>query len=371
MQQMVASKFTPLSKQRLDMHKAFWVLLAAAIFYAMPELAHAHVKWFVQFDILCPPRSPFRVLSSNEFIMMAALVVPLMYGVSWVDQRLSNAAVWRGIGWGPLVDGLADFSTKVACVAPTLLRVAVGVFFFVLFCYGEFLITPELKHQEQWVPWFQLGMAVLLIASPRTAWLGALGVPVLYGLAVSKYGLFHMLDYPIFLGVATYIFLWSVYGERTKVLADAILRSLTAVTLLWAGIEKWAYPEWSFGLLESKPELTFGFSPEFYMISAGFVEFCAAYLLITGRFASRAAAMLLLVFFIAAIFPFGVIDLVGHSGIIVVLIVLALGNDNVAANIVDLNKPRTTALMHTAIFVSVLILLGAAYYGLHRVSFGY
>ena len=107
------------------------------------------------------------------------------------------------------------------------------------------------------------------------------------------------------------------------------------------------------------------------MISAGFVEFCAAYLLITGRFASRAAAVVLLVFFISAIIPFGLIDAVGHSGIIVVLIVLALGNDNVSVHVVDLQKPRSTALMHTAIFVSVLALLGAAYYGLHRVSFGY
>lgn len=371
MPQIVRSRFTSLSERRLDTYKPFWFLLAAAVAYAMPEMAHAHVKWFVQFDLLCPPRAPLRVLSSTEFIMMTALVVPLMYGVSWTDQRLSNTAVWRAIGWGTTVDRLAEFSAKVARVAPTIIRVAVGVFFFVLFCYGEFLITPELKTDLPWVRWLQLAMAVLLVASRRTAWLGALGVPVLYGAAVAKYGLFHMLDYPIFLGIATYIFLWSVFGARKAVLADAILRSFTAVTLLWAGIEKWAYPEWSFGLLEKQPELTFGFSPEFYMIAAGFVEFCAAYLLITGRFASRAAAVVLLAFFFAAIIPFGLIDAVGHSGIIVVLVVLALGNDNVAAHIVDLNKPRATALMHTAMFASVLVLLGAAYYGLHRVSFGY
>jgi len=337
----------------------------------LPEMAHAHVKWFVQFDLLCPPRSPWRVLSSNPFITMAGLVVPLMYGVSWTDQRLSNTAVWQSIGWGPLVARLEWLSAQIARMAPSFVRVAVGIFFFVLFCYGEFLITPELKTNAPWVRWLQLTMALLLIASPRTAWLGALGVPVLYGAGVAKYGLFHMLDYPIFLGVAVYIVLWSVYGTRKAQLADAILRSFTAVTLLWAGIEKWAYPEWSFALLQQRPELTFGFSPEFYMIAAGFVEFCAAYLLIAGRFASRAAAVLLLAFFISAIIPFGMIDAVGHSGIIAVLLVLALGQDNIAAHIVDLNKPRTTALMHTAIFVSVLALLGAAYYGLHRVSFGY
>jgi uncharacterized membrane protein YphA (DoxX/SURF4 family) len=188
---------------------------------------------------------------------------------------------------------------------------------------------------------------------------------------VAKYGLFHMLDYPIFLGIATYIFLWSVYGERKAVLADAILRSFTAVTLLWGGIEKWAYPEWSFGLLERRPELTFGFSPEFYMISPGFVEFCAAYLLITGRFASRASAVVLLVFFLSAIVPFGMIDAVGHSGIIVVLVVLAFGNENVAAHITARQKPQSTALMHTGIFISVLLLLMVAYYGIHRMTFGY
>jgi hypothetical protein len=349
----------------------FWMTAFAAVLYALPEVAHAHVKWFAQFDLLCPPRSPWRVLSSSQFIMMSAFVVPLMYGVSWTDQRLSNASVWRAMGWGPLVERLAGFSARIGERAPAIIRIAVGIFFFALFCYGEFLITPELKTDAPWVRWTQLAMAVLLIASPRTAWLGALGIPVLFAAAVAKYGLFHMLDYPIFLGIATYIFLWSVFGKTKAVLADAILRSFTAVTLLWASIEKWAYPEWSFALLERHPELTFGFSPEFYMISAGFVEFCAAYLLITGRFASRAAAVVLLVFFFSAIIPFGLIDAVGHSGIMVVLIVLALGNDNVSAHVIDLQKPRATALMHTAIFVSVLVLLGAAYYGLHRVSFGY
>lgn len=155
-------------------------------------------------------------------------------------------------------------------------------------------------------------MAIAVLApSPRTAWIGALGVGVLYGEAVASYGLFHILDYPIFLGVAAYIFMCSHYGDRTAVLADAVLRSFTAITLLWAGIEKFACPEWSFTLLKERCELTFGLNPEFYMVAAGFMEFCAAYLLISGRLASRLASLVLLVFFIAAIVPFGALEAVG------------------------------------------------------------
>jgi uncharacterized membrane protein YphA (DoxX/SURF4 family) len=238
----------------------------------------------------------------------------------------------------------------------------------VLFIYGEFILTPELKTKAEWVRWVQLGIAVLLL-SPRAAWLGSIGVFVLYGKAIQEFGLFHMLDYPIFLGVATYIFMWSCFGKRTARLADAVLRSLTAITLLWGGIEKFAYPEWSFTLLNARPELTFGLNPELYMVCAGFVEFCAAYLLISGRLASRAAAVVLLFFFVSAILPFGQIDAIGHSVIIVVLVVLAFGRDNVVSPHLDLRSPRATAIAHASMFFSILVLLMAAYYGGHYASY--
>jgi hypothetical protein len=55
--------------------------------------------------------------------------------------------------------------------------------------------------------------------------------------------------------------------------------------------------------------------------------------------------------------------------IIVVLIVLALGRSNVVSPHLDLRSPRATALAHASMFVSILILLIAAYYGGHYASY--
>ena len=72
------------------------------------------------------------------------------------------------------------------------------------------------------------------------------------------------------------------------------------------------------------PGMALGFNPEFYMVAAGYVEFCAAYLLITGLLSARASALLLLVLFLVAIMPFGRVDAVGHLVIIVVLRLLGI-----------------------------------------------
>jgi hypothetical protein len=60
---------------------------------------------------------------------------------------------------------------------------------------------------------------------------------------VFRYGLFHVLDYPIFLGVATYLIIDSHYrGTRTEQ-AHTVMRLATGITLLWASIEKFAFPD--------------------------------------------------------------------------------------------------------------------------------
>ena len=73
------------------------------------------------------------------------------------------------------------------------------------------------------------------------------------------------------------------------------------------------------------------------------------------------------------LFNFKVVAAEVFAGLIVglVLVVLAFGNENVAAHITARQKPQSTALMHTGIFISVLLLLMVAYYGIHRMTFGY
>jgi hypothetical protein len=101
-----------------------------------------------------------------------------------------------------------------------------------------------------------------------------------------------------------------------------VVRWAAAITLMWASIEKWAYPEWSFPLLADNPSMTFGYNPEFFMQAAGVIEFTLAFTLIWTPLVRRTGALLLSAMFIAAIPQFGKIDAIGHALIIVALLAI-------------------------------------------------
>ena len=69
-----------------------------------------------------------------------------------------------------------------------------------------------------------------------------------------------------------------------------VVRASTAVTLMWASVEKWAYPQWADPLLAAKPAITMGASPELFMQAAGVIEFTLAFALISTPLVRRSAA---------------------------------------------------------------------------------
>src|SRR5262249_6544683 len=146
--------------------------------------------------------------------------------------------------------------------------------------------------------------------------LSALGIAVVFATAVWNYGLFHLADYPIFLGVAGYLALTGLRKNLFGVAPLDVVRYATGATLMWASIEQWAYPEWTFPLCIEHPNLAMGFGTEFYMRAAGMVEFALAFALVWTPLIRRCAAAALLGFFISACFEFGKVDTIGHSAII-------------------------------------------------------
>src|SRR5262245_3310710 len=300
-------------------------VLAVALMLA-PAPAFSHVKWFVTYDLLSPPRPAAAVLFNRYFLLFSLFIAPLIFVVAFVDDYLARRPA-------QLTPAARTIESRIAAHFPLLLRLGVSAFFLAVFWYGcihEWMIlTPELRTHSGWICIVQLAVAVCAL-NRRTAVVSGVGIVFLYIFGVSEYGLFHMLDYPIFLGVAVFLIAHSILGPKGEEWALGAVRVATAVTLLWASVEKWAFPEWSFMLMAQRPGLSLGFDPEFYMIAAGFVEFCAAFLLLTGSLASRVAALVLLFMFLSAIVPFGVIDAIGHSVIIVVLMLLIFSNNNAA-----------------------------------------
>ena len=74
------------------------------------------------------------------------------------------------------------------------------------------------------------------------------------------------------------------------------------------------------------------------------------------------AALALMILFVMAILPFGRIDAVGHSVIIIVLLLLTLNHNQMGARLDVRHGLAATATMHASAFFITLLLFMSLYY---------
>lgn len=326
--------------------------LAFVINAALAVPATAHVKWFCTYNVAGQPDGLENVLCADFEVLVGLSLLALMAG-SVLEGTPAGFAMLRA------------FDRAMRVVRENfemILRAACAFFFVAIWGAGGILLTPELKTDSMVVGIIQLGIAAGML-SRRTMPLSALGICALYATAVWKYGIFHLADYPVFLGVAAFLAMTgaqiTLFGARPI----DLLRYAAGITLMWASIEKWAYPEWSYPLFIEHPTMGMGFSPEFYMRAAGAVEFALAFALIWTPLVRRIGAVILAAMFISAVFEFGKIDLIGHTLIVVALFGIIADDGGKAARL------RDSWLLPVGYAVSLVLFL-ATYYAAHAALFG-
>ncbi|MCJ2057567.1 hypothetical protein MKL09_13480 [Methylobacterium sp. J-048] len=326
--------------------------IAGAASLAATGEAQAHVKWFCAYDVAGQPQGLEQVLCTNFEGLTVLALVCLMFGCLAEGTPLGGA----------LLNALDRVTTRIRTDTELLVRATLGFFFVSLWELGGIILTPELKTDVAWIPWFQLALAACLIWR-RTMPLTGLGIVFLFSFATAQYGVFHLADYPIFLGVAVYLICrgldLSPFGLRPL----DIVRWTAAITLMWASIEKWAYPDWTAPLIAAKPEMTLGATPELFMQAAGVIEFTLAFALLWTPLVRRCAAIILAAVFVSAVFEFGKVDAIGHSGIIVVLLAIAADDVRMAV------RARHVVLA-PAWYGGALALFLFLYYAGHAALFG-
>jgi len=336
-----------------------WLPAATAAAGLFPTPAHAHVKWFEPYDVTASPVPVSGVLTRH--FMLALVGFTLLLAGSFLFDRF--AATKGRMLAAP--SGREDLEER-------LVRAGTGAFFMALFATGGVILTPELHTSADWPAWLQLGIAVSMLSS-RTCVLGALGILVLYSLGVAQYGVFHLSDYPMFIGLALYLGLTSFSSERLRSRRMLILHASICISLMWGAVEKWAYPQWTFPLLAERPYLTFGMAPADFMVVAGFVEFAFAFYILTGFGLLRLAILGLGTIFAAAILDFGKVDAIGHMPILVAFAAmfmhgptqLNLWLHDYSASVFDKARTAGTA------FATTVFLFFATYYGLQYAEYGH
>ncbi|CAN7529095.1 hypothetical protein LJR090_004428 [Bosea sp. LjRoot90] len=335
--------------------------MAPTILFASTGGAEAHVKWFAPYNVAVSPAALWEVFSI-PFVTALSLSI-LLIAIVFVADRLMAA--------GGLEDAVDAMFAPLKGMAPGIMRVSLGAFLLCLWLLGGILLTPELKTDSQAVSWFQLFLAICTLWW-RTVFIAGFGIVVLYGLAVAQYGAFHLMDYPLFLGIAAYLIIHSLRLAKLQPYALSILYAAMAQTLLWASVEKWAYASWTLPLLAEHERITLGINHHIYVMLAGFVEFVAAFLLLFGMLSQRLVAAMLLGIFIAAVIDFGKVDAVGHLMIIASLGIAVIEGNTAVNRAVQsgIRSYRIGGLEQAATYVGVLLLLFLMYYGAHGLAYG-
>jgi hypothetical protein len=319
---------------------------------ASTQGASAHVKWFCPYNVAGQPRGLENVLCQDFELLVGIAIFWLLAGCL-IEGTTLGASITRALN---------RVTSAMRIHSELIIRAVCGFFFVAIWALGGVLLTPELKTTSSVIPFLQLGVAAGML-SQRTLPVSALAIAVLFGFAVWEYGAFHLADYPIFLGIAVYLALVGLQRTLFGIKPLDFVRYTTAVTLMWASVEKWAFPEWSFPIFIDHPTLSLGFNSEFYLRAAGVVEFTLAFALLWTPLVRRCAAIALAGMFISACFEFGKIDMIGHSAIIAVLLIIISDNSFV-------ENDRRIPLLAPAGFGAALTVTLLAYYLGHAAMFG-
>jgi hypothetical protein len=337
---------------------ARWLPFAAAIPLAcmvnalLVSPASAHVKWFCAYNVAGQPVGLDHVLCPDFEMLTGLSILALMCGCVLEGTPIGVA----------MVLALDRVTGLVRDNLETIFRAGCAFFFIAIWGVGGILLTPELKISSNLIGAIQLGIAAGML-SRRTMPLSALGIFVLYGVAVWQYDAFHLADYPIFLGFAAYL---ALIGGQTNFFGCRpidVLRWAAGITLMWASIEKWAYPEWTYPLFITHPEMSLGFTRDFFMRAAGAVEFALAFSLMWTPLVRRVGAVMLTAMFVSAVFGFGKIDLIGHSLIVVALLGIIADDGGKGAEL------RHAWLVPVS-YATALAAFIATYYVAHAEMFG-
>jgi hypothetical protein len=321
--------------------------------------AEAHVKWFAPYTVDAVPRPVGAALADPAFWLASGLVVTFFVATRVVERS------WLGVA---ILDLLDRATIPLARRLDDFVRAAIGAFFAAVFAVGGVYLTPDLHTQAEWVSWVQLLIAACMF-SRTTMPLAAAGIVALWLLALRDFECFHLFDYlALGLGTAAYLVLSSLRNEAWRRYRFQALQWAVAIALMWSSLEKFAYPEWFYPLVEEKPFLTFGLPRDMFIPMAGVAEFTLGFGLLWTPLIRRLSALALLVIFNAAVLAFGRMDLVGHA-LILVMMVVALVDPQRDAGVPAVAAGRLTAI--PVGLTAALVVFGSAYWGSHAALYGH
>jgi hypothetical protein len=323
-----------------------------------PQPAAAHVKWFAPYIVGAPPQPIATTLANPWFWTGIALVLIFFVAARALEKSPAGVSI---LDW---MDRITD---RLWRQLDEFVRLVIGAFFVAIFATGGVYLTPDLKTPAEWVSWTQLLIAGLVFLR-ATRPIAAVGIIGLWLLALRDYDIFHLLDYlALGVGVAAYLVLSAVDNPEWRKHRFEVLRWGVAIALMWSSLEKFAYPDWFYPLVEEKPFLTFGMPRDVFIPMAGVAEFAMGFGMIWTPLVRRLSAIALFVIFNAAVYPFGRIDMIGHALIMAIIVAIAVDHTREVHFLPVLKRGLAAVPVGLA---AALVIFASGYWGLHDVMYG-
>ena len=284
---------------------------AGAILFFTSPWAEAHVKWFSEFSYGDRP-NPLNDILSPTFYWLALLSVTVIAFMVFLEH-------WAGKF--QTMQRLNEWLSAKSKYSLAVMRLGMAATLLWSWQAGT-ILAPDLATNSEKALWLEFLTAFFLIFR-KTVPIAGLGVLSLFGYAIFENGIFYMLDYLMYAGIAYYFITAISKNSAIQRTALPAVYATVGFCLIWLGIEKLVYPSWAKYLLELHPVLALGFDHDFFVMGAAFVEISLGFM-IMACLQQRLLALTISLVFLLTTMVFGRQEVVGHTMIHAVLIVFLI-----------------------------------------------
>jgi hypothetical protein len=345
-------------KANSDTNRAFVALFILSASLAFAGSAQAHVKWFAPYIVGAAPRPVMQTLTDGWFWLGIGLVTLFFTAARGLERSPYG---------GTALDALDRLTQPLWGRLDDYIRAIVAAFFVAIFSVGGIYLTPDLRTPAEWVSWMQLVIAAMIFWRP-TMPLAGFGIIALWLLALRDYDMFHMFDYlALGIGVALYLILAASSRESWRIHRFEVLRWGLAIALMWSSLEKFAYPEWFYPLVDDKPFITLGLPRDAFIPMAGVAEFTMGFGLIWTPLIRRLSAVALFIIFTVAVWPFGRVEIIGHGLIMAIVLAVAADRSRESHAFPTFKIPVRNI---PAGLLAALVVFVSGYWGMHIAFYG-
>lgn len=306
---------------------------------------YVHVKWFTESFEWDP--LPFSRIVTPSFLFWLGFTVLMLWLVCAVSGPIGRARpILRIHAW----------LCRMKQHTQLILRTGLGIGLLLQLFSGSYL-APEFTIKSMWIV-LGLFTAAACLANTKTLKVSGAILFLLYVQASLEYGVFHALDYLVYVGIVYCLF---VNGTPLMRTAPAVLYLCMGFSLSWLAMEKLTMPALACSVMGSYGLPTFGFTLEQFVLISAFVEIGLAWAFMMGIMNRFTALLVTGIFFMTSL-VFGHKEVIGHTIIHTLLILFVIEGTGGLRTPVDLHrKPMLRSLFVTVNFCLFLFILMPLY----------